>query len=257
MTPTMPAVFLGHGSPMNAIEDNLWRRSWQALGARLPRPRAICCVSAHWETQGVAVSASTRPPMIYDFHGFPQALFDVQYPAPGDPALAQRIAGLLAPEPVHLDAARGLDHGVWSVLVAMYPDADIPVVQLSLPIDEAGCAHVARGRRLAVLRGEGVLVLGSGNIVHNLRYWRSPDARLTTSWTRFHERVKQAILAGDDAAVADYMSLDPEAALSVPTPEHYLPLLYILALRKPGENLELFNEQEGGAIFMTSVVLGG
>ncbi len=256
MTKAMPALFLGHGSPMNAIEDNIYRQSWEQLGKRLPRPRAILCVSAHWETEGVAVTAHAQPDLIYDFYGFPKALTDVRYPAPGDLALAQRVADLLAPERVQLDATRGLDHGVWSVLVALYPDADIPVVQLSMPVNETGAAHYARAKRLAALRDEGVLILGSGNIVHNLRYWRSHDARLMTAWTRFHDEVKRRITAGDYAALADYKALDPEAALSVPTPEHYLPLLYVLALHKPGESLEIFNDQDGGAIFMTSIILG-
>ena len=251
----MPALFLGHGSPMNAIEDSVYRQRWQALGKQLTRPRAILCISAHWETQGVAVTAGARPDLIYDFYGFPKALTDVRYPAPGDPALAKRVAELLAPEHVDLDGRRGLDHGVWSVLVAMYPEADIPVVQLSMPIDEQGAAHYARAKHLAPLRDEGVLILGSGNIVHNLRYWRSNDRQLMTAWTRFHDQVKQRITAGDHAALAEYMSLDTEAALSVPTPEHYLPLLYILALQKPGESPKIFNDQDGGAIFMTSIIL--
>ncbi len=257
MNSRMPALFLGHGSPMNAIEDNAWRRSWAAMGARLPRPRAILCISAHWETRGIAVTASAAPPMIYDFGGFPQALFDVHYPAPGDPTLARRIADLLAPTPVQLDPARGLDHGAWSVLVAMYPDADIPVVQISLPLGETPATHYGIGQRLAPLRDEGVLILGTGNVVHNLRYWRGGNPRMDAAGARFNAAVKQRIAARDHAALMDIAKLDPEAALAVPTPEHYLPLLYVLALQAQGEPVTIFNDADGGAISMMSVLVGG
>jgi len=257
MTAKMPAVFLGHGSPMNAIEDSVFRQAWQALAERIPRPRAILCVSAHWETPGFAVSAGARPETIHDFGGFPKALFDVRYPAPGDPALARRVAELMAPTPVHLDAERGLDHGTWSVLCAMYPKADIPVVQLSLPRNRPGSTHYDSAKRLAPLRDEGVLILGSGNIVHNLRLWGSRDERQLASWIRFKDEVKRRIVAGDHGALADYMSLDPEAALSVPTPEHYLPLLYILAVQTSGEKVAFFNDDGPGGILMTSVLVGG
>jgi len=256
MPTKMPALFLGHGSPMNAIEDNAWRRSWLALGERLPRPRALVCISAHWETKGIAVTAAARPDMIYDFYGFPQALFDVRYPAPGDPALARRIAQLLAPAPVELDLVRGFDHGAWSVLVAMYPKADIPVVQLSMPLNLTPEAHYELAKRLAPLREEGVLILGSGNLVHNLRYWRSHEPQMAASWTRFNDAVKRHIAAGNHAAVAAYTKLDAEALLSVPSPEHYLPLLYVLAVQGADETVEIFNDTDGGAIFMTSVQIG-
>src|SRR5262245_51428700 len=164
----MPVVFVGHGSPMNAIEDNAFRRSWVALGARLPRPKAILCVSAHWETRGVLLTAPERPGTIHDFLGFPQTLFDVRYPAPGDPALARRAAALLASTRARLDPERGLDHGAWSVLLAMYPRADVPVVQLSLDTSRPAEFHYELATALAPLRDRGVLVLGSGNIVHNL-----------------------------------------------------------------------------------------
>lgn len=256
MSTRMPVLFLGHGSPMNAIEDTAWRRSWSALGARLPRPRAIVCISAHWETEGIAVTAAARPPMIYDFYGFPQALFDVRYPAPGEPALAKRVAELLAPIPVHLDPARGIDHGAWSVLVALYPGAEIPVIQLSMPVDQPPAAHYAIAQRLAPLRDEGVLILGTGNVVHNLRYWRGGNPRMDAAGARFNAAVKQRIAARDHAALLDFAKLDPEAALAVPTPEHYLPLLYILALQAPDEPVTIFNDADGGAIAMTSVLIG-
>jgi len=256
MSSRMPAIFLGHGSPMNAIEDNAWRRSWQDLAQRIPKPRAILVVSAHWETEGYTVTTAARHETIHDFGGFPQALFDVRYPAPGEPALARRVAELLAPSPVHLDPTRGLDHGVWGVLQPMYPDADIPIVQLSQPLGLSAVDHYARAKKLAPLRDEGVLILGSGNIVHNLRYWRSKDAALDAIWSRFNAAAINRIKAGQHTALADYMDLAPQAELSVPTPEHYLPLLYVLATQAPGEPAEIFNGTQSGAISMTSVLVG-
>jgi 4,5-DOPA dioxygenase extradiol len=252
----MPALFLGHGSPMNAIEDNAFHRGWRDIATRIPRPRAVLCISAHWETRGIAVTASARPETIHDFGGFPQALFDVRYPAPGDPALAARVAELMKPDTVSLDPSRGLDHGSWGVLIAMYPNADVPVVQLSMPYGEPGSVHDTLGQRLAPLRDEGVLIVGSGNIVHNLRLWGSRDPRLMESWVRFNDKVKALTVAGDTAAVADYMALDPDAALAVPTPEHYFPLVYALAVRTPGETVTFFNDDGPGGIFMTSAVIG-
>lgn len=253
-TRTMPAVFVGHGSPMNAIEDNEFNRAWRALAGRLPRPRAILCVSAHWETHGVAVAAAERPVTIYDFYGFPEALFAVRYPAPGDPALARRAAELLAPEPVRLDTEWGLDHGAWSVLRVMYPEADIPVVQLAIDSARPGPFHGDLARRLAPLRDEGVLVMGSGNIVHNLRFFRR-DRPPPLDWAlRFDEAVRERIRSGDDAALSRYEALGPDARLAVPTAEHFLPLLYVLALRRPGDRLSFFNEAVEGGISMTSVL---
>ena len=254
--PKMPALFLGHGSPMNAIEDNAFSRGWRDAAARVPRPKSILCISAHWETRGIAVTAGAQPETIHDFGGFPQALFDVRYPAPGDPALARRVAALLAPQPVHLDETRGLDHGTWGVLIAMYPNADIPVVQLSMPVGQSGANHYGLAKALAPLRDDGVLIVGSGNIVHNLRLWGSRDERLMASWVRFNTTVKQRIAAGDHGALADYMDLDPDAALAVPTPEHYLPLLYTLAVQAPHEAVTFFNDDGPGGIFMTSAAMG-
>lgn len=251
----MPVLFLGHGSPMNAIEDNAFSRAWRDLGQRLPRPRAILCVSAHWETRGAAVTAVERPVTIHDFYGFPEALHAVEYPAPGDPALARRVAELAAPEPVRLADDWGLDHGAWSVLRIMYPEADIPVVQLGIDTTRPGAFHLDLARRLASLRDDGVLVMGSGNIVHNLRlYWR--DGGPALDWAaRFDAAVRARIEAHDDAALADYGSLGPDARLAVPTPEHYLPLLYALALRRAGDRLSFFNAVVTSAISMTSVLL--
>ncbi len=252
----MPAVFLGHGSPMNAIEDNAWRRSWQALGQRLPRPKAILCISAHWETQGVYVGSAEKPETIHDFHGFPRALFNVRYPAPGSPALAHRVAELIAQPRVHLDSHRGLDHGAWGVLQPMYPDADIPVVQLSLSSLQPGAWHFDLARQLAPLRDEGVLVVGSGNIVHNLRLWRQNQAEPYDWAQRFDEDIAERIAQGHHDGMLGYETLGPDALLAIPTPEHYLPLLYVLALQRDGEAVEFFNEDVASSISMRSVLVG-
>jgi 4,5-DOPA dioxygenase extradiol len=251
----MPALFLGHGSPMNAIEDSRWRRAWADLARRLPRPRAIVCVSAHWETQGIAVTAAARPETIHDFYGFPPALHAVRYPAPGDPALAGRIEALAAPDPMRLDRARGLDHGAWGVLLPMYPEADLPVVQLSLDARRTPAQHYALAGRLAPLREEGILVVGSGNIVHNLALMRRhPEP---ADWARrFDAAVRAHIAAGEHAALVDYAAIGPEALRAVPTPEHYLPLLYVLALlRQPDDAASFLNDEVLGTLSMTSVVL--
>jgi 4,5-DOPA dioxygenase extradiol len=249
----MPVLFLGHGSPMNAIEDNEFHRGWRALGERLPRPRAVLCVSAHWETRGVYAGAAARPETIHDFYGFPKALFDVRYRASGDPALARRAAGLAG---ARLDEGRGLDHGAWGVLIAMYPDASVPVVQLSLDTAQPGAWHYALAKKLAPLRDEGILVAGSGNIVHNLGVWRPGDGRPYDWALRFDAEVRRRIDAGDHAALADYAALGNDARMSAPTPEHYLPLLYALALWQPGEPVSYFNERVTTSISMTSVVIG-
>lgn len=256
----MPVLFIGHGSPMNAIEDSPWRRTWQRLGETLPRPRAILCVSAHWETRGVGITAAAKPETIHDFYGFPRELFAVTYPAPGDPQLAQDIARRAGDDamPVHLDAQRGLDHGAWSVLCAMYPQADVPVLQLSLDTRQPGAWHYALAQRLAFLRDEGVLVLGSGNIVHNLpqlgRYWQAPSP---PDWAvRFRDRANALVAQRDHAALSDWPSLGPDAALAIPTPEHYLPLLYALALQRDDDGIATFNDDVFATLAMTSLVIG-
>jgi 4,5-DOPA dioxygenase extradiol len=255
----MPVLFVGHGSPMNAIEDNPWRRTWRRLGETLPRPRAVLCVSAHWCTRGVAITASPHPGTIHDFRGFPRELFAVQYPAPGDPTLADAIArragnAALAIRP---DRERGIDHGAWSVLCAMYPDAEVPVLQLSLDTHRPGAWHYELAGRLAFLRGEGVLVIASGNIVHNLallgRYGNAPPA----DWAlRFRDRVNALVAARDHAALCDWQALGADAALAVPTPEHYLPLLYALALQRGDEDARVFNDDVMATLSMTSVCIG-
>lgn len=261
--PVHPVVFVGHGSPMNAIEDSAFRREWQRLGRELPRPRAILCVSAHWETRGTRVTAMTAPETIHDFGGFPDELFAVQYPAPGDPVLAARVRDLIVASgrPAETTTDWGLDHGAWSVLVAMYPDASIPVVQLSLDRGLAPAGHFALARSLNALRDEGVLLLGSGNLVHNLRRmdWALTDGGY--DWAeRFDRAVAGRIDAGADATLADLAAIDPDHAndgpLAVPTWEHYLPLLYVLAQRRAGDSVSYFNDRcVMGSISMRGFVL--
>ena len=253
---TQPVIFIGHGSPMNAIEDNDWSRAWRALGTRLSKPRAILCISAHWTSPGVLLGAAKKPRTIHDFGGFPPALFQVQYPAPGDPELAARVASMLDPALApQLDAGYGLDHGAWQVLVHLFPEADVPVVQLSLDLRRPGAQQFAIGRMLGALRDEGVLILASGNIVHNLGLlnFRNPEP---PAWaTAFRDRVNSLIAAGDFTALANFEDL-PDNRLAIPTPEHYLPLLYALACARAGDSLELFNDDVWSTLSMTSLALG-
>ncbi len=252
----MPVLFIGHGNPMNAIERNEFHENWIALGKRLPRPRSILCVSAHWETQNAYVTATGAPETIHDFYGFPRALFEVRYPAPGEPALAQRVAELVASEGVRPDPRRGLDHGAWSVLVAMYPEADVPVVQLSMDTGRPGRHHYELARQLAPLRDEGVLVMASGNIVHNLRQFDFRDPTPLAWASRCDAEIRAHVVAGRHDALMVYPTHD-EGRLAVPTPEHYLPLLYAIALQQPGERVEFLNAKVQGSISMTSVLIGG
>lgn len=252
----MPVLFVGHGNPMNAIERNEFHLGWRAVADRLPRPGAVLCVSAHWETDGARVTATDRPQTIHDFYGFPQALFEVRYPAPGDPRLAARVAKLVTSERVRLDPARGLDHGAWSVLIAMYPEAGVPVVQLGIDTRQDGSHHLALARQLAPLRDENVLVLASGNMVHNLRLFNFRDPS-PLGWAEDCDRELQEVIAArDHPALAAWPDRDSQTRLAVPTPEHYLPLLYALALQAPEEQAEFFNVRVTGAISMTSVLIG-
>lgn len=255
--PRMPALFLGHGNPMHALADNALTRAWRSAAVGLPRPRAILAVSAHWLTRGPAVTAMARPGTIHDFHGFPRALAEFEYAAPGDPALAGRVVELLAPETVARDLEWGLDHGAWSVLTHLYPDADIPVVQLSLDAGRDAAGHYALARRLRPLRDEGVLILASGNVVHNLGAmdWRHPES--STDWARrFTERVRACLSEGDHAGL--FGLDDDDARLAAPTPEHYWPLLYVAALADPGETPRFFNDViEYGTIGMLAFQVGG
>jgi 4,5-DOPA dioxygenase extradiol len=252
----MPVIFFGHGSPMNTLATNEYTEAWRKLGASVPKPKAILAVSAHWFTRGTAVTAMAKPRTIHDFGGFPQALFDVQYPAPGDPGLAARVRDLLAPVEVQLDESWGLDHGTWSVLVHAFPDAGIPVVQLSMDGTKPAQFHYDIGRRLAPLREEGVLVVGSGNVVHNLMLMRRGDAGPGFDWAkRFNERVREALASGNHSVLIDFERLGEDARLSVPTPEHYLPLLYIAALQAADETMTFaVDGYEGGSLGMLTVV---
>lgn len=255
----MPAVFVGHGNPLNAIEDNEYGRAWAALAASLPRPRTVLCVSAHWYPPATAVTAMTQPRTIHDFGGFPRELYQVQYPAPGAPELAARVAGLMAPVPVRLDAAWGLDHGAWSVLVHMYPEADVPVIQLAIDETRAARWHFELAQRLAPLREEGVLILGSGNLVHNLHtYAWGRRAVEPYDWAvRFETRARELLAARDFDPLVSYESLGRDALLSVPTPDHYLPLLYMLAQHQEGEPIGFPVEGfDGGSVSMLAVRLG-
>jgi 4,5-DOPA dioxygenase extradiol len=259
MSETMPVVFFGHGSPMIALETNATSQAWEAIAASIPRPKAILSISAHWETGVTAVTAMARPRTIHDFGAsFPRALFEMQYPAPGDPALAQRVADLLAPTQVVMDTSQwGLDHGTWSVLVKAYPAADIPVVQLSLDVTLKPEDRFDIGRRLGPLRDEGVLIMGTGNIVHNLpaMNWGERDCAPFDWSDRFLGEMREAILADQPERVTDFAKLGADAQRAAPTPEHFWPLLYVLGARRPGDTARLVNDRiEHGSLGMTSVV---
>lgn len=255
MIARLPVLFLGHGSPMTTITDGPERRSWQALGHKLPRPKAILAVSAHWETSGAThLTAGTAPRTIHDFRGFPQALFDLQYPAPGSPGLVERAAALLGHDRVVRDETWGFDHGAWGVVQPMYPAADIPMVAMSLDRALSPAQHLVLGARLAPLRDEGVLIVASGNMIHNLALFRQ-SAGTVPDWAEgFRSRINTALLTGDNAALLD---LDGEdARLAVNSGEHYLPLLYAAGARLPGDAVTLFNDTVDGALSMTSVLFG-
>ncbi len=255
----MPAIFFGHGNPMNAIRENAYTRAWAKIGASLPRPKAVLAVSAHWFVPSTNVTATAHPRTIHDFGGFPRELGAVQYPAPGAPELAARVHALLAPVSVGLDDSWGLDHGTWSVLRHVYPEADVPVVQLSIDETQPPRFHYELGRRLATLREEGVLVVGSGNIVHNLHAYAWGDHPVAPlDWAaRFEERARALMTAGEHAALVDYESLGRDAMLSAPTPDHYLPLLYVLGAQRPGDAVTFPVEGvDGGSISMLSVQVG-
>jgi 4,5-DOPA dioxygenase extradiol len=253
----MPALFIGHGSPMNAIEESIYSKAWCNVAASIPKPKAILCISAHWETEGTFVTAMQNPRTIHDFYGFPDELYQVKYPAPGSTELAEQISGLVNSSKVTPDSQWGLDHGSWSVLRRMYPKADIPVVQLSLDRTRFAHEHYKLGAELSALRDDGVLIVGSGNIVHNLRLMQW-DANKPYPWaSEFGEQVAELIDAGNHDKLMDYQSLGEAANLSIPTNEHYLPLLYILALQKPDEPVSFFAEGiELRSISMRSVRIG-
>lgn len=256
----MPALFIGHGNPMNALLDNPYTRRWAALGRGIARPKAILSLSAHWYIDDAAVTISTAPPTIHDFGGFPRELYEVKYPAPGDPELAARVQKLLAPLPVRRDERWGLDHGTWSVLCHIYPDADVPVVQLSIDETQPASFHFELGKRLAPLREEGVLILGSGNLVHNLHaYAWGRHVQEPYDWAiSFETRVRELLLAEEYRPLLAYESqLGREAELAVPTPDHYLPLLYVAGTRTASEPLVFPVEGvDGGSVSMLAVRVG-
>lgn len=254
----MPALFIGHGSPMNALEVNRYSTAWRRIGQALPRPAAVLAISAHWYVPGTSVTAMEAPKTIHDFHGFPLDLFDFRYSAPGSPAVAARVRECLRPLDVAADLTWGLDHGAWSVLAHLFPAADVPVVQLSIDHSRPAQFHYDLGERLTALRDEGILILGSGNVVHNLGLlrWDAPVAAY--DWAqRFEQAVKDRLLRHDPAALVGWHGLDPQASLAVPTPEHYLPLLYCIATRGEGEAVGFPVEGiEMGSLSMLSVCIG-
>jgi 4,5-DOPA dioxygenase extradiol len=258
----MPVLFLGHGSPMNAIEDNAYRRSWQALGTRFgdqyAPPQLILCISAHWLTQGWQLTAMAQPKTIHDFGGFPQALFDQQYPAPGAPTAAREIAAYVTHPPLGLDEHQwGLDHGAWAVLKPMFPDATIPTMQLSMDYDRPASEHFALGRQLAALRDHGVLIVGSGNIVHNLRAMKRDAASDEAyDWAlEFDRTIGEQVQTGNLAALQDFQKLGQVAKLAHPTFEHYLPLLYAAGAATDQDDVSFFNTDfQGASISMRSMI---
>lgn len=259
MPDLMPTIFFGHGNPMNAVSKNVYTDGWKAIGTSIPRPRAILAVSAHWYTPSCGVTAHAAPPTIHDFGGFPRELYEVNYPAPGSPELARRVKQLLSPLEVPLDESWGLDHGTWSVLTHVFPQADIPVVQLAIDERQPPSFHYELGKRLAPLREEGVLVVGSGNLVHNLHSYAWGRAGVQAyDWAmRFEQRVRELLAAGDDAALVNYEGLGRDAKLSVPTPDHYLPLLYVLGLRRKDDPISFPIEGvDGGSVSMLAVRFG-
>lgn len=259
-TTKMPVLFLGHGSPMNAIEENEFVQGFRKVSSEIEPPKAILCISAHWETKGTMVTAMEHPATIHDFGGFPKALFDVQYPAPGSPELAKETKNTVRSTDVHLDDKWGLDHGAWSVIKHMYPKANIPVVQLSLDYTKDARYHYELAKELSSLRDKGILILGSGNMIHNLRMvaWSKLDQPYAYEWAKEARlKMNNYILQGNHDALINYNKQGKEFELSIPTPEHFLPLLYTLALKSEKEDIAIFNDKPvGGSLSMTSVKIG-
>ncbi|MFM2202269.1 MAG: hypothetical protein RL040_1469 [Bacteroidota bacterium] len=256
----MPALFIGHGSPMNGIEDNLFSNTWKKLGTELPGPKAVLVVSAHWLTKGTFVTAVDKPQTIHDFGGFPQELFNAQYPAPGAPELAKSISEMAVQPPIGLDHEWGLDHGSWTVLKHLYPKADIPVLQLSIDYNQPAQFHYELARQLASLRKRGVLIIGSGNMVHNLRmvdFAKLNEDNYGFDWAlELNEVFKSKILSGDHQSLIDYSTLHSASKLAIPTPDHYYPLLYTLGLQQSTDHINFFNDRAvAGSLTMTSVML--
>lgn len=259
MTRLLPTLFVGHGNPMNALSDNGYTAAWRSIGENLPKPKAILSISAHWYVPFTGVTTNDAPRTIHDFGGFPKELFQVRYPAPGSPALARRVQDLLSPIDVKPDESWGLDHGTWSILCHIYPGADVPVVQLSIDETKPGPFHHDIGKRLSALRDEGVLILGSGNLVHNLHtYAWGRHVPEPYDWAgRFESRVRDLILSNNYEPLAHYGALGPDAELAVPTPEHYLPLLYVLGASRADDTITFpVQGVDGGSISMLAVQSG-
>jgi 4,5-DOPA dioxygenase extradiol len=257
----MPVLFIGHGSPMNGIEDSEFSRRWTQIAKEIPTPKAVLVVSAHWFTSGTRITAMDFPKTIHDFGGFPQELFDVQYPAPGNPVLAIETAEMLRSTHVALDHDWGLDHGAWTIIRHMYPDANIPVLQLSIDYTKGPQFHYDLGKELYALRKKGVLLIGSGNMVHNLRMvaWdKLNDQDYGYDWAKdINEKFKSLIQEGNYKPLINYSSLGKEALLAIPTPEHYLPLMYTLGAKGSKDDISIFNDKAvGGSLTMTSVKIG-
>lgn len=260
-TEKMPVLFIGHGSPMNAIEENEFVRGFRDIGKTIPAPNAILCVSAHWETRGTFVTAMERPPTIHDFGGFPKALYEVQYPAPGSPELARETKAMIKKTGVGLDQKWGLDHGAWSVIRHLYPKADVPVIQMSLDYYQEPQYHYDLMKELSSLRNKGILIIGSGNMVHNLGLvaWDKLDAdNYAYDWAlEAGDKMKKYIISGDHKQLINYRCHGKAFELAIPTPEHYLPLLYALSLQEENEEVHLFNDKAvAGSLSMTSVRIG-
>jgi len=259
MTGLLPALFLGHGNPMFALSDNHYARAWSTIGRALRRPRAVLCVSAHWYEPVRAVTASAVPETIHDFGGFPAELYKVTYPAPGDPALAGQVAELLRADGFGVDQTRGLDHGTWSVLSHVFPEADVPVVQLSIDRRQTGRWHYELATKLRPLRDEGVLILGSGNLVHNLHSysWGQKEVGAFDWALRFETLARDHLLRADFMPLVEVEQLGPDARLAVPTPDHYLPLLYVLAQHREGDEISFPVEGfDGGSMSMLGLQIG-
>lgn len=255
----MPTLFIGHGSPMNGIENNEYSESWASLAKNIPVPKAVLVVSAHWYTRGTFITAMDFPSTIHDFGGFPQALFDVQYPAPGDLKLAMEIPPLVHSTAIELDHDWGLDHGTWTVVKHMYPEAYIPVLQLSIDYTKSPGQHYEIAKEIHALRKKGILVIGSGNMVHNLRMlsWEMINGGGYDWANEMNDKFKNLIANGDHQPLINYRNLGSDAMLAIPTPEHYLPLIYTLGLKKDQEELSFFNDKAiGGSLTMTSVLVG-
>ncbi len=259
-TPKMPVLFLGHGSPMNAIEENEFVVGFRNIAKEIPKPSSILCISAHWETKGTFVTAMQNPVTIHDFGGFPKELFDVQYPAPGSPDLAKETKSLITTTQVGLDDRWGLDHGAWTVIKHLYPNADIPVIQMSIDYSQPPQYHYELAQQIKSLREKGVLIIGSGNMVHNLRMvsWQQLNENFGFDWAiKANEKMKNFILSGDHKPLINFRSQGKVFDLAIPTPEHYMPLLYSLALKDDKDHVSLFNDKAvAGSLSMTSVKIG-